>query len=112
MTRLLQVCAWLCLGAIVVLSLVAPSQRPVTAASHSFEHIAIFWLAGLTLGLGYPNGATLQMFGLTLFSAAIEVAQLYAPGRHARVSDFVLDAFGACVGVGLALILTRLRAKS
>ena len=49
------------------------------------------------------------MIGLTLFAASVELAQFYAPGRHPRVSDFVVDALGACAGVVVASMLTRLR---
>ena len=110
MTRLFRTCAWLCLAAIGVLSLVAPSLRPVTFLPHSFEHAAIFALAGLAVGLGYPNRAAQQMIALTLFAAAVELAQFYAPGRHPRIGDFVVDALGACAGIVVALMLTRLRA--
>ena len=109
MTRLFQAGAWICLAAIGVLSLVAPSMRPVTFLPHDFEHVAIFSLAGLAIGLGYPNRATQHVIALTLFSAAVELAQFYAPGRHPRLSDFVLDALGAGTGIVVALMLTRLR---
>jgi VanZ family protein len=111
-TRLFRISAWLCLAAIGVLSLVTPSLRPVTFLPHNFEHVAVFSLAGLAIGLGYPNRATQHMIGLTLFAAAIELAQFYAPGRHPRVSDFVVDALGACAGVALALMLIRLKRAS
>ncbi len=110
MTRLFQVSAWLCLAAIGVLSLVAPSLRPVTFLPHDFEHVAIFLAAGLAIGLGYPNRATQNMIALMLFAAVVELAQFYAPGRHPRVSDFVVDALGAGAGIVVALMLTRLRA--
>jgi VanZ family protein len=106
MTRVFQVGAWLCLAAIGVLSLV-PSLRPVTFLPHIAQHFAIFTLAGLAIKLGYPNRTTQHMAGLTLFAAAIELAQFYAPGR--RISDFVVDALAACAGVVVALMLTRLR---
>lgn len=109
MTRLMQACAWLCLAAIGVLSLVAPSIRPVTFLPHNLEHVAIFSLSGLAIGLGYPNRTTQHLIGLTLFAAAVELAQFYAPGRHPRISDFVVDAIAAAAGVMLAFMLTRLR---
>lgn len=109
MTRLFRICAWLCLAAIGVLSLVAPSLRPVTFLPHNFEHAAIFALAGLAVGLGYPNRTVPQMIGLALFAAAVELAQFYAPGRHPRFGDFAVDALAACAGVAIALTLTRLR---
>lgn len=112
MTRLFRAGGWVCLAAIGALSLVAPSMRPVTFLPHSFEHVAIFALAGLAIGLGYPNRATQHAIALTLFAGAIELAQFYAPGRHPRVSDFVVDALGACAGVVFALMLTRVRRAS
>jgi VanZ family protein len=108
-TRLFQAGGWLCLAAIGVLSLVAPSLRPVTFLPHNFEHVAIFLAAGLAISLGYPNRATQQMIALALFAAAIELAQFYAPGRHPRVSDFLVDALAACAGVVVASMLTRIR---
>ena len=43
--RLLQLFAWACIATIAVLSLVAPSLRPVTVLPHDLEHAAIFALA-------------------------------------------------------------------
>src|SRR5436190_7837903 len=107
--RLFQLAGWACVIAIAALSLVAPSLRPVTMLPHDLEHAAIFALTGFTLGLGYPNRIQLQTSVLTVFAAVIELAQLYAPGRHARMIDFVVDALAACAGVALAAILLRLR---
>src|SRR5690349_4724030 len=76
-----RVFAWLCLVAIVLLSLVQPSWRPVVMPHH-LEHAAIFALTGLAVGLGYPNHGLRNMLLLTIFAGAIELAQLYAPGRH------------------------------
>ncbi|MGZ6244140.1 MAG: VanZ family protein [Candidatus Binataceae bacterium] len=107
MRLLIQIFAWACLAAIVALSLVAPSLRPVLLP-HKIEHAAIFALAGLAIGLGYPNHAARNMIILTIFSALVELAQFYAPGRHPRVSDFVVDAAAACAGVALAAMFARL----
>ena len=40
--------------------------------------------------------------GLIVFAAAIEIAQYWIPGRHARLGDFIVDAVSACVGVAVA----------
>ena len=109
---LFQFAGWACVIAIAALSLVAPSLRPVTILPHDVEHAAIFAITGLTLGLGYPNRTQLHMSALIIFAAVIELAQLYAPGRHARVIDFVVDALAACAGVACAAILIRLRARA
>ena len=103
----IRIFAWACLAAILALSLVAPSLRPVLLP-HNIEHAAIFALAGLAVGLGYPHHAARNMVALAIFSAVVELAQFYAPGRHPRVSDFVIDAFCASAGVVLAAVLARL----
>jgi VanZ family protein len=91
-------------GLIVILSLVPPSLRPVTAAPHDFEHFAIFLLCGLCLGLGYRSGHLLQGGALVIFAAVVEVLQRLVPGRHARLGDFLIDAAAGCAGICLAWI--------
>jgi VanZ family protein len=34
----------------------------------------------------------------------LEVLQLWVPGRHARLEDFVVDALATCAGFALAAI--------
>ena|ERR1700730_8268141 len=56
--RLKKICrasAWLLALAIVVLSLVPPSYRPITEASHNLEHLAIFLATGFAFGVAYPD---------------------------------------------------------
>jgi VanZ family protein len=103
MRSLFRVAAWLLLLSIVVLSVVPPEYRPVTPAPHDVEHLSIFLLTGVAFGLGYEKRHFLQILALVAFSAAIEIIQLGIPGRHGRLSDFVVDALSASIGVGLAV---------
>ena len=105
MERLFKIAAWLLLLAIIVLSVVPPGERPVTPAPREFEHLAIFLLTGLLFGLGYKMRHFAQAIGLIVFSAAVEIVQLGVPGRHARLSDFVVDALSASIGVGVAVVI-------
>jgi len=107
--RVFQVIAWVCVAAIVTLSLVSPSLRPVTRLPHNLEHLAIFILTGFALGLGYPGRLARNMALLVIFAAAIELAQFIMPGRHPRLIDFVVDAASACAGLVLAALLARRR---
>jgi VanZ family protein len=109
MRRLFQIAAWFLLVTIVVLSVVPPEDRPVTPAPHDLEHVAIFVAMGLAFGLGYSRHLV-QILGLMAFSGAIELIQLGIPGRHARVSDFVVDALSVSVGVGIAFMLAEYKA--
>jgi VanZ family protein len=38
--------------------------------------------------------------------------QLWMPGRHARLEDFVVDALAACAGIAVAAVLDWLRGRS
>jgi hypothetical protein len=98
-TRLFRMLAWMLMGAIVILSLVPPSLRPMTGAPHDLEHFAIFALCGCAFGLGYRSRHLLDAVALVTFAGAIELLQFAAPGRHARMLDFVIDAVASCAGV-------------
>jgi VanZ family protein len=111
MRRLFQFAAWLLILAIVVLSVIPAENRPVTPAPHDFEHAAIFLALGLAFGLGYRRHL-IQMLGLIAFSAAVELIQLGIPGRHARLSDFVVDALSVSIGVGFAFLVAEHKVPS
>jgi VanZ family protein len=94
-----RIAAWLLASVITVLSLVPPDYRPETAVPHNLEHFAIFVTTGLCFGIGYSRSLISVAIGLIIFSGAIELAQRLVHGRHARLSDFIVDAFAMCVGV-------------
>jgi len=109
MRRIFLISGWLLASAITVLSLVPPQYRPVTAAAHNVEHLAIFLSVGIAFGAGYPDRPWAVAIGLASFSGAIEIAQLWVPGRHARLIDFLVDITAACIGVGLVRVLVWLK---
>ena len=111
MQRIFQAAAWLLAGIIVVLSLSPASVRPTTGAPHDLEHLLIFLATGMAFGFGYPDRFRLPtIIAQPTFAAAIEVAQIWAPGRHARMSDFLVDAAASCLGLGLSYVFVRLKA--
>jgi VanZ family protein len=98
---------WLLALLITALSLLPPDFRPETGAPHHFEHFAIFCATGVAFGAGYTNGRGALAAALVFFAGAIEFAQIFAPGRHARLSDFIVDAAAICIGVGLSMFATN-----
>jgi VanZ family protein len=102
-----QVTAWFLLLAIAILSLVPPWYRPETNIPHALEHFAIFFATGLAFGLGYSTPYLYRLIPLISFTAAVEIAQLWVPGRHARFSDFLINALGVGIGLGLGLAQDR-----
>jgi VanZ family protein len=109
MQRIFQAVAWLLAATIVVLSL-GPPHPFGQGATHDLEHLLIFLATGMAFGLGYPRRVWLLTIALPIFAAAIEVAQNWVPGRHARISDFLVDAAASCLGVGLSYASLKLRA--
>src|SRR5262249_53321899 len=85
--------------------------RPTTGAQHDLEHLVIFLATGMAFGFGYPDRFRLPtIIAQPTFAAAIEVAQIWAPGRHARMSDFLVDAAASCLEVGLWYPFVRIKA--
>jgi VanZ family protein len=107
MLKAARITAWLLVATIVVLSLVPPGLRPATNAPHNLEHFAIFAATGFALGLGYGKRFYRITVGLAIFAGAVEVAQLFVAGRHARFTDFIVDALSACIGLFVAAFFLR-----
>src|SRR5262249_50859176 len=72
------------------------------------EHAIIFLITGAVFGLGHELRLNVMCTAAIVFSACLEVVQLAVPGRHARVSDFLIDAAAACIGLAIAWTLRRL----
>jgi VanZ family protein len=103
--------AWFLLTVIAVLSLVPPGIRPTTFLPHKVEHAGMFLLAGVVFGIAYYGYGRLSSIVAVIFCASVELAQLTIPGRHARLSDFVVDAIAICVGIFAGSTLIRMRPR-
>ena len=90
---------WVLFGFITVLTLVPKEARPVTGLPHKLEHFGIFALAGASFAVGYVLRIGTAFLIAIAYCAALEGIQIFVPGRHARLSDFVVDSAAACVGI-------------
>jgi VanZ family protein len=104
--RISRIAAWLLVLAIIVLSIVPAQDRPVTPLPHDFEHFGILVLTGMVFGIGYGRYLFPVTAGIA-FSGAIELVQLYIPDRHARLSDFAIDAFAISCGIIFGAFVAR-----
>jgi VanZ family protein len=99
--------AWLLAATVLVLSVVPVWLRPETDTPHNFEHFAAFFVTGAAFGFGYGRRPLVVALALVLYSAMIEIIQIFVPDRHARLSDFIVDALAVSVGVALASLAAR-----
>jgi VanZ family protein len=106
-----RVCGYFGVAAIAVLSLVPGSGRPHLMAVSQIEHVIAYCATAMMLALGHPGRrAPPAIVGLlTVYAALLEVAQLFVPGRTARLIDVAAGALGTAIGIGLALLLRRAR---
>jgi len=108
--------AWLLAAAVTFATLGPPSLRPHSDLGQDGEHALAFILIGLAFGLAYRQRRLAVAVVAVGLIGVLELMQFWAPGRHARLEDFLVDAATACVGFALAAIadwaMTRLRAGS
>jgi VanZ family protein len=108
-TRLTRAIAWLYVAALVFLTLGSPRYRFETVLPHNAEHLVAFSISGLLFSIGYRSRPLLVLLAGVGFVATLEVLQIWVAGRHARWIDFAMDALGFCIGVGVDLIVSRVR---
>ena len=108
--------AWLLAAAVTFATLGPPSLRPHSDLGQDGEHALAFILVGLAFGLAYRQRRPAVAAIAVALIGLLELMQFWAPGRHARLEDFVVDAATACVGFAIAAAadwaMTRLRAYS
>jgi VanZ family protein len=107
---------WVGLAAIVVLSLVPGSERPQNALGlpGQYEHLLAYMLTAGAFGLAYRK-TTIRVALLALLvicAALLETAQIWIPGRTARLIDFGTSSTGAGLGLLVAAVLDHLVSPS
>lgn len=104
----LRAASWTLLAAIVFFTLVPPGVRPVTVAPQVLEHAMIFFLTGAAFAFAYEVRSSRLLLISVAFSLSLELVQYFAPGRHARLSDALVDAASMCLGIVMVRVGIRL----
>jgi len=99
--------AWLIFITIVALTIVPPDLRPVSGLPHAIEHLIIFFFLGASFAIGYKHHSYSLCFLGIIFVACLEIMQIFIPGRHARLTDFAVDAISTCAGIVVTALLAR-----
>lgn len=101
MTTILRVFAWLLAAAVTFATLGPPGARPHSELGQNGEHALAFVLIGLAFGAAYSRRRLLGSAIAVVMIGVLEMLQLWVPGRHARLGDFVVDALAACIGLAM-----------
>lgn len=112
MNVVLRFLAWSLAAAVTFVTLGPPRYRPHSDLGHVGEHAFAFVLVGLAFGLAYTRKRTLLAAIAVGLTGILELLQFWAPGRHARLEDFVVDALAACAGFVIAAGLDRFRSHA
>jgi VanZ family protein len=102
MTIIFRLFAWLLAAAVTFATLGPPRYRPHSELGQDGEHALAFILVGLAFGLAYRRHRLLTSAIAIFLIGVLELLQNWAPGRHARLEDFVVDALAACAGFAVA----------
>src|ERR1700751_2866403 len=95
-TILLRIVSWLLAAAVTFATLGPASYRPHSDLGQNGEHAFAFALVGLAFGLAYARNRWATAGLSVIMIGALELMQFLAPGRHARLEDFAVDALPAC----------------
>jgi hypothetical protein len=102
MTLILRIIAWLLTAAVTFATLGPAWLRPHSGLGQDGEHALAFGLVGLAFGFAYPRRRALTAGVAVVLIGVLELLQLWMPGRHARLEDFVVDALATCAGITVA----------
>jgi VanZ family protein len=102
MTTILRLGAWLLATAVSFATLGPPEYRPHSFLGQDGEHALAFVLTGLAFGLAYPQHRLRTSIVAVIMTGVLEILQLWMPGRHARLEDYVVDAVAVCIGFAIA----------
>jgi VanZ family protein len=82
----------------------AGATRVPAAFQQNGEHALAFVLLGLAFGLAYTGNRWLTAAIAVGLTGVLELLQLWMPGRHARLEDFMVDALAVCIGLAVAAV--------
>jgi VanZ family protein len=98
---------WICLGVLVVLSLVPGAERPHTGYPGKFEHMIAYAGAGLFIVLAHERLRPRLTFwaGVATLSFVLEYLQNFSPGRGPSIDDALASSLGLTAGMTLTAVL-------
>ncbi|MQW54660.1 VanZ family protein [Sinorhizobium meliloti] len=106
--RIASVLAWLLLGVIAYSTLSPLDLRPHMGSSVQIERFGAFGLTGLMFAIAYPRHVLAVLAAMLAAAIGLELTQMLAADRHARLIDLAVKIAGAGCGVGAGWLLVSL----
>jgi VanZ family protein len=99
-----------CIVALAILAWLPAKHLTRTMLGGHAEHFIAYLGTTIVMGLAFQKRLRpdIQCLLLILYAAVLEAGQIYSPGRHASINDFVFSAVGVVIG-GLLLWIARSR---
>ena len=99
----LRFIAWACVVGLAVASWTPGQEMVRTGFNTRLEHMAAYLIAGIAIIVAYPRRPTWSIAAiLCAYAGILELGQLYIPGRHAALLDWLASSGGvlcACLTV-------------
>jgi VanZ family protein len=105
--RVLKAANWFIIFGLVIVTIVPAGQRPVSGFAQGLEHFVPFFIAGLIFQLAYPRSLRINLVYGTIFTLTLELSQIPLSTRHARLTGFIVDTLGVCLGMIASYTLRR-----
>jgi VanZ family protein len=105
MATLIRLVACAIAVAVSVVTLGPPRLRLHLHLGQDGEHALAFVLVGLAFALAYPRHRLLAAGLTVVMTGVLELLQLFVPGRHARLEDFLVDALATLAGFAIVSII-------
>jgi VanZ family protein len=102
MSQWLGFFAWLSVVGLAVASRMSGEDMIRTGVQGSSEHIAADLISTLLLVSALPRSSPSRIGGaLAVYASVLEIGQIYVPGRHSQLEDFM----ASCLGVAIIIVL-------
>jgi VanZ family protein len=110
----LRVAAWVILAATAILCLLPGDEMVRTGMSGRIEHFGFYAGAAAVVGAAYLQRlAPAALAGaLVAYAGVLEIGQIWVPGRHSSVWDWLASSGGILLGILLAASVARHLAKA
>lgn len=105
----LPIVFWLAVAGVVLVSVTPQDRLPGVDMWDKLQHALSYGLLTVLGGLAYRHTGQFRwvVLGCVTLGIALELAQLFVPGRNGDVADAFANGIGAAAGLGLILALRR-----